>query len=159
MPESMLNQGFVLGIVVSLVFSELLGITAGGIVVPGYLAVQVDKPLALAATMMVSFITFGFIRALSNFMFVYGHRRLVVTLLMAVIIGELVARLSKADLGGEPLGFVLLGRVIPGLIAGWMDIQGVTRTLSAMAVVIVLVALILILLSNLGLIERGGLLG
>lgn len=102
MPEELLNQGFSIGIVVSLIFHEVLGITAGGIIVPGYLAFQTSHPLGLAGTLVIALFTFGFIRLLSNFMFVYGTRRLVVTLLSALIIDELVFRFLDPGLRLAP---------------------------------------------------------
>lgn len=148
MPEELLSQGFSIGIVVSLIFHEMLGITAGGIIVPGYLAFQTSHPLGLAGTLSISLITFGFIRLLSNFMFIYGTRRLVVTLLVALIIDEIFFRFLGSGLRLAPLGFVAIGRIVPGLIAGWMDTQGIIYTLSALIVVIVIVSLILILIQG-----------
>ena len=40
----------ILGIVVSLVFTEITGISAGGIVVPAYLALTVNQPSVLIST-------------------------------------------------------------------------------------------------------------
>ncbi len=148
MPEELLNQGFSIGIVVSLIFHEVLGITAGGIIVPGYLAFQTSNPLGLAGTVAISLFTFGFIRVLSNFMFIYGTRRLVVTLLAALIIDEMVFRFLDPRLRLTPLGFVSIGRIVPGLIASWMDTQGIIYTVSALVIVVVIVALILILVNG-----------
>jgi len=36
-----------IGVIVSLIFSELLGASAGGIVVPGYIALYLDKPMQI----------------------------------------------------------------------------------------------------------------
>lgn len=148
MPEELLNQGFSIGIVVSLIFHEVLGITAGGIIVPGYLAFQTSQPLGLAGTMAIALMTYGFIRLLSNFMFIYGTRRLVITLLAALIIDELVFRVLDPRLRLAPLGFVSIGRIVPGLIAGWMDTQGIIYTVSGLIVVIVIVSFILILVQG-----------
>ena len=40
----MIYQSIGLGLVVSLVFSEILGLAAGGLVVPGYIALYLDQP-------------------------------------------------------------------------------------------------------------------
>lgn len=145
MPEQLLNQGFSIGIVVSLIFHEVLGITAGGIIVPGYLAFQTSHPMGLAGTMAIALITYGFVRLLSNVMFIYGTRRLVVTLLAALVIDELFFRILDPRLRLAPLGFVSIGRIVPGLIASWMDTQGIIYTVSALVIVIVIVSFILII--------------
>lgn len=148
MPEELLNQGFSIGIVVSLIFHEVLGITAGGIIVPGYLAFQTSNPFGLAGTLAIALLTFGFVRGLSNFMFIYGTRRLVVTLLAAVVIDAVVFSFLDPRLRLAPLGFVSIGKIVPGLIASWMDTQGIIYTVSALIIVIVIVAFILILLNG-----------
>jgi len=39
----------VFGLVISLIFSETLGLAAGGMVVPGYLALMIHEPLRIVA--------------------------------------------------------------------------------------------------------------
>ncbi|HPF70070.1 MAG TPA: poly-gamma-glutamate biosynthesis protein PgsC/CapC, partial [Candidatus Krumholzibacteria bacterium] len=38
----------------SLVFSEILGLAAGGLVVPGYIALYLDQPLRVLSTILVA---------------------------------------------------------------------------------------------------------
>ena len=66
-----------IGMVLSLVFTETLGVTAGGIIVPGYIALYMDDPIKIVITFLISIIVFLIIKALSNFMLIYGKRRLV----------------------------------------------------------------------------------
>ena len=42
--------------------------------------------------------------------------------------------------------FVVIGNIIPGLIANWMDRQGVTRTISVVLLTAVMVKLMVMLL-------------
>ena len=48
----MVEQAIGLGLVVSLIFSETLGLAAGGMVVPGYLALMIHEPLRTAGTVV-----------------------------------------------------------------------------------------------------------
>ena len=43
-----------LGIILSLVLSETLGVTAGGIIVPGYLALYLHQPIQIIVTILVA---------------------------------------------------------------------------------------------------------
>ena len=44
-----------IGLVVSLLYSELFGVAPGGIIVPGYLALAISEPVTVALTFAVSF--------------------------------------------------------------------------------------------------------
>mgnify|MGYP003315721470 CR=1 FL=1 len=117
-----------LGIILSLVLSETLGVTAGGIIVPGYIAMNLEDPYRLITTFGISIITYLIIKLISQFILVYGKRRLVLALLIGFLLGyvtrtenNLLSDLTQMDL-------VVIGNIIPGLIANWMDRQGVLRT-------------------------------
>ena len=66
-----------IGMVLSLFLTETLGVTAGGIIVPGYIAMNLDSPSRLFVTFGISIIVYLIIKLLSNFILVYGKRRLV----------------------------------------------------------------------------------
>ena len=65
-----------IGMVLSLFLTETLGVTAGGIIVPGYIAMNLENPERLVITFGVSIITFLLIKLLSKYIMVYGKRRL-----------------------------------------------------------------------------------
>ena len=118
-----------IGMVLSLFLTETLGVTAGGIIVPGYIAMNLDSPSRLLVTMGISLIVYIMIKLLSNFVLVYGKRRLVLALLLGFLFGyftrsenNILSDLMKDD-------FIVIGNIIPGLIANWMDRQGVLRTI------------------------------
>ena len=46
------------GMVLSLFLTETLGVTAGGIIVPGYIALYMDDPIKIVITLLVSIIVF-----------------------------------------------------------------------------------------------------
>ena len=123
-----------IGIVVSLLYSESFGVAPGGIIVPGYLALGIDQPAALLATFAVALLTFFAVRVLASVAIVYGRRRTALMILIAFAIGSLVrgvgGGLSLGPLIG-PLEIDVIGYIIPGLIAIWMDRQGVVVTVSS----------------------------
>ena len=77
-----------LGMVLSLFLTETLGITAGGLIVPGYIALHLDHPLDIIITFLISILTVGIIKLLSNMMLIYGKRRLVLCLLLGFLFGK-----------------------------------------------------------------------
>jgi gamma-polyglutamate biosynthesis protein CapC len=138
-----------LGLVVSIIFSETLGLAAGGMVVPGYMALIIHQPLRIIGTIIVSLMTFFAIKLLSNYIFIYGRRRTVMVILFGFLFGWLSRNFFAIPLpGGNILEFQSVGFIIPGLIANWMERQGVIQTLSTMVVAAVVVRLLLMIFTG-----------
>ena len=144
----MVESAIGLGLVISLIFSETLGLAAGGMVVPGYLALMIHEPLRIAGTMLISLVTFGALKLLSRYMLIYGRRRIVVSVLLGFVFGSLSRDVLVFKFHGTPVDFSTIGFVIPGLIANWMERQGVLATLCVMTTTAVLVRLLLMLLNG-----------
>ena len=140
----MLPQAIGTGLVVGLIFGELFGITAGGMVVPGYIALALISPTRVAGTIAVGTLVFLLVRLLSRFSLLYGRRRFAVTILLGFFLGLALEKLLRADITGTHAEFRAIGFIIPGLIAEWMDHQGVTVTIAGLITVSVLTRFILI---------------
>ena len=123
-----------IGMVLSLFLTETLGVTAGGIIVPGYIAMNLESPQRLIITFGISIITFLIIKLLSKFIMVYGKRRLVLALLIGFLLGYLSRSENIITAGLGTTDFMVIGNIIPGLIANWMDRQGVLRTISTVLI-------------------------
>ena len=133
-----------LGIILSLVLSEALGVTAGGIIVPGYIALFLHQPIQVLSTFSVAIIVLIIIILLSRVMFLYGKRRIVLALILGFFFGYL-SRIIYIDV--ENINSVaVIGNIIPGLIANWMDRQGVVRTISVVLLTAVIVKLIVMII-------------
>lgn len=133
-----------IGLVVSLLFSEFFGLAAGGLVVPGYLALYFSRPADVALTVVAGLLTYAIGAALESFLIVYGRRRTVVMILLGYLVGMALRTVTQGSLGfdGDPLGVV--GFILPGLIAIWLARQGVIETLASLAMASVVVRLVLI---------------
>jgi len=120
-----------IGLVVSLLYAEMFGVAPGGIIVPGYLALGVYDPAALVLTLGVSLLSFFVVRVLASVTILYGRRRTALMILIAFLIGSLV----RAGLGvGTPVGpfeVDVIGYIVPGLIAIWIDRQGLVVTVTS----------------------------
>lgn len=151
--QDLLPVSIGLGLAVGLLFSELYGLAAGGMVVPGYFALYLDRPEEVALTIGVGLATYAIVHVASLVAIVYGRRRTVLMILVGFLLGALV---RAAPLGVlESLESVgarhaagdanVIGYIIPGLIALWIDRQGLIETVSVLLTASVVVRLILIL--------------
>ena len=133
-----------LGIILSLFFTETLGVTAGGVIVPGYIALFLHQPVQVLSTFAVAILVLSIIKILSKVMFLYGKRRIVLALILGFFFGYL-SRTIYID--SESIKNVaVIGNIIPGLIANWMDRQGVVRTISVVILTAVIVKLLVMIL-------------
>ena len=62
-----------IGLAVGVLFTEMLGIASGGLIVPGYIALYLHKPWNIAATLVIAYVAFAAVRTLSSFMILYGR--------------------------------------------------------------------------------------
>ena len=136
-----------IGMVLSLFLTETLGVTAGGIIVPGYIAMNLENPERLVITFGISIITFLLIKLLSQYIMVYGKRRLVLALLIGFLLGYLTRSENNLVSSLTELDFVVIGNIIPGLIANWMDRQGVLRTICTVLITAGITKLIIMTVS------------
>tara|TARA_Y100000590_G_scaffold450443_1_gene590119 strand:- start:868 stop:1353 length:486 start_codon:yes stop_codon:yes gene_type:complete len=134
-----------LGMVISLFLTETIGVMAGGIIVPGYFALYLQDPLQTITTFFIGMLTYWIIFLLSKFLLIYGRRRLILCLLIGFLLGycfRLIVAANNIELN-------YIGFIIPGLIASWMDRQGIVRTISVILIVSSIVHLFLILIVKL----------
>jgi len=144
----MVELAITLGLIFSLLSYEIFGLAAGGIIVPGYIALQLSQPDRLIGIIIVSLVTYLFIRILGNYRFLYGRRQMVVCLLVGCLLANFSRHFLLIDVTTSTVQLQAVGWVIPGLIAHWFGKQGIYRTLCVLFITSVLVRLLVIILFN-----------
>lgn len=153
-----------IGLLVSLLFTEAFGLSVGGMIVPGYLALSFDQPLTVIATVIAALLTAWAVREIDRYAILFGRRRVVLTMVMgfavaatlrAVLelvgpgVGMSIAGGSVAETTGS-LAWVhnmtVIGFVIPGLVALWIARSGVAQTLAPLVIATTLVHLTLVVM-------------
>jgi poly-gamma-glutamate biosynthesis protein PgsC/CapC len=134
-----------LGIAVSLLVTEVVGVSAAGLVVPGYLALHFDQPGRLATTFAVALATWALVRfGLARLVVLYGRRRLAIAVLAGFLLNVLADRVLLA-LPAQPVDARVIGYIVPGLIANEAFSQGVVPTVAVTLLVAAIVRLLLVL--------------
>ena len=141
----MVELAITAGILISLLFIEAFGLAAGGLVVPGYIALQLSYPDRILGTVIIALLTFGIIYALSQVTFLFGRRQMVLCLLVGTILSIISHHFMFFNTGDTTVEFSAVGWVIPGLIAHWCLKQGVVKTFSVLTISAIFVRLIVIL--------------
>jgi poly-gamma-glutamate biosynthesis protein PgsC/CapC len=137
-----------LGMLASFFLTETVGLAAGGIVVPGYFALTLNEPLRVVATILVALVTFLIIKLLSKVMLVYGRRMMLLGILVGYLLGYITKVVPPLSIASLHLDVSVVGYVIPGLLAYWMNRQGIVETVSTMLIAAVLTRLIITTVSG-----------
>ncbi|HNQ40132.1 MAG TPA: poly-gamma-glutamate biosynthesis protein PgsC [Candidatus Cloacimonas sp.] len=148
MIDTIVQAAVGMGVIISLMFSELLGASAGGIVVPGYIALYLDRPLQILGTLVISLLTWAIIRIISTFTLLFGKRRMVLSILIGFILGWVSRIMVVQDITIHQLQMQSIGYIIPGLIANWFERQGFWKTVSSMGIAAIVVRLALMVIFN-----------
>ncbi|MFN3235342.1 MAG: poly-gamma-glutamate biosynthesis protein PgsC [Gammaproteobacteria bacterium] len=137
-----------IGLIIGLLFAEFFGLYAGGMVVPGYVALDLYHPGTVALTLVDAIVIFIIVRAMSRYLIVYGRRRIALFMLLAFILGEFFRQMFSSYFVVEQIGniYTIIGYIIPGLIAISIDRQGVVETFSTLLTASVIVRLLMIIL-------------
>ena len=115
-----------IGLAVSLMFSEMFGLAAGGMVVPGYIALYLNRPVDIALTLAASFVTYLVVHSMSTFIIIYGKRRTVLMIIIGYLVRGAMTQIpfyaseslyQLSTLSPIPAEWEPIGYVIPGLIA------------------------------------------
>ncbi|GEN86861.1 poly-gamma-glutamate biosynthesis protein PgsC [Oceanobacillus sp. FSL W8-0428] len=121
----------VLGVILSLLFSEKTGIVPAGLVVPGYLALVFDQPIFIAVIFGISLLTYVIVTyGLSRIMLLYGRRKFAAMLSVGIVL-KLLLDYAYPMLPFEILEFRGIGVIVPGLIANTIQKQGAIITIGS----------------------------
>ncbi len=118
------------GLVLTFLFAEITGLVAGGLIVPGYLALYFDQPARILATFVIAIATYGIVALLSQVIVIYGRRRFLLMVLIGFAMGWLATKYTGAIIPAGYLYIRVIGFIIPGLIANEMSRQGIVKTVS-----------------------------
>lgn len=130
----MIIETIFLGILIGFIYYELVGLTPGGIIVPGYIALFLFKPLVLLSTLIVVMLTFFIVKGLSQVIILYGRRAFLAAVLVGFLLKFFIENmLLKMISPGYDLQ--IIGYIIPGLIAHEMRKQGIGETFISLILV------------------------
>ncbi len=129
------------GIAIALLVTELTGYSPGGIVAAGYLALFAGQPVWLAGTLAAALATFAVVRGLETRLLLYGRRQFAIYLLTGMLVGQAAMLLTRGNSRWES-GILVIGYLVPGLIARDFTRQGIIATLVATGLTVALIRLL-----------------
>lgn len=143
---SQLIEAIALGIVSSVLFAEVLGLSAAGLVVPGYVAYHLDNPVLIVILLLATFLILLFEYLIGKVTILYGRRLLAFDVLGSLLI--VLALEQVVSVFFTPLAVFMdtVGYFIPALIVIYIGSQGFFNTMLAILLNTLLVRILLITL-------------
>lgn len=133
----MYNGIILLGILVSILFTELTGLSPAGLIVPGYIALCLRTPERVIYTLVIAFLAWGASKVLNNFIILYGRRRFAMMIILSyfidAIIGQAITQIPVPS---------LIGILVPGIMASEFEKQGIIRSLVSLGITVGIISLI-----------------
>ena len=125
----MYNQIILLGVVVSMIFTEITGLSAG-LIVPGYLVLALHSPGRIVTTLIMASVSVLLCRLASQWLILFGRRRFAFLILLTFALN------------------CVIGILMPGILAREIDRQGFFDAFLAIATTTLFTALILLLIGQ-----------
>lgn len=133
----------VLGVIISVLFSELTQLSPAGLVVPGYIALNLKSPERIFYTLLIALLTWGIVKLMGNVMILYGRRSFAASILVAFVIDWLVT-ISGLFLGHPNM----IGCLVAGIMAREFERQGFSKSILSLGIVVAILALIMLLIGH-----------
>lgn len=119
----------VLGITLSLIFTEKTGVIPAGLIVPGYLALIFDQPMAILMVFLISILTYLIVvYGIGKVTILYGRRKFTAMLITGIAL-KVVFDYLFPIVPFEMFELRGIGVIVPGLIANTMQKQGMPLTI------------------------------
>lgn len=135
----MFDKVIILGIFVSLIYSELTGFSPSGLIVPGYLALNASNPSRIFFTLLVSLITYLIIKFVSEYTIIYGKRQFAMSVGVSLLVNLILTTVMPSSLG-------IIGNIIPGIIANEWNKEGIIVSSISLTIVVLIIVLIMLAL-------------
>jgi poly-gamma-glutamate biosynthesis protein PgsC/CapC len=140
----------ILGIVVSTIIYKRSGLTLGGVIVCGYLALFVGQPLHIIVTLAFAYITYQIVYKVLQKRFMLNGRKLFEIEILVGLVFQVLWIITIRLFGTINFDLTILygiGFVLPGVIAHDMGRQGARNTIGSILLGVSIVALIIFPLS------------
>ncbi|OCA84967.1 poly-gamma-glutamate biosynthesis protein PgsC [Pseudobacillus wudalianchiensis] len=126
-----LYVALVLGVTLSLIFTEKTGVLPAGLVVPGYLALVFNQPTFMLVVFLISILTYLIVtHGVARWVILYGRRKFAAMLITGMCL-KLLFDYFYPVMPFEIFEFRGIGIIVPGLIANTIQKQGMPLTIGS----------------------------
>ena len=135
----MYSKIVIVGVLIAVLYSEITGLSTGGLVAPVYFALSLNDPWRIAYSLVVVLGVYGLDKLLSRYLILYGRRLFAVNVVLSFALTYVVGLL-----GVLPFGIRVIGYLVPALLVRDLQRQGFVKTGISLGAVAALCALCLL---------------
>lgn len=136
-----------IGIFYNFLFFEWLGLTAGSLVVPGYFALALNRPMSCLLTWVLGLVTHEIVKLISKFTLIYGRRQMGLNIIIGYLLAAVINFMIRSPTGLSSSSSIgVVGFIIPGLIANSLFNHGIVATTCELLICSIATRLTLIIL-------------
>lgn len=125
----------IIGVILSLLYAEKVGVVPAGLIVPGYLGLIFDQPLFVGSVLLISFLTYLIVtKIVARYTILYGRRKFAAMLTVGIalkLVFDYFAPMAFPLIPLEMQEFRGIGVIVPGLIANTIQKQGFVPTVGS----------------------------
>jgi poly-gamma-glutamate biosynthesis protein PgsC/CapC len=133
----MVYETFLIGILLAVLYTEVINLYPGGLIVPAYLALYLDQPVSLALTLLAAILTLISYRLLSRFLILFGKRRFAMFIFLGILWSQLIM-IVVPEMFPSGVEWKILGWVVPGLLGNNLEKQPVIPTFASLFTVMIM---------------------
>lgn len=131
----------IIGLIIAIIFYEIVQISPGGLIVPGVLAMYIQRWDWILASILIAILTYYIVKILSRYLLIFGKRKFVLFITISLLLSYLVSLLTSY-LPFSWANISVIGYTITGILASNIDKQGMKKTLPALGIVLLLTVLV-----------------
>ena len=135
----MYSEIVIVGILIAVLYSEVTGLSTGGLVAPVYFALSLTDPWRIVYTLGIILAVWGLDKLLGRYLILYGRRLFAVNVVLSFLLTWLIG-----IIGLLPLGIRVIGYIVPALLVRDLERQGPVKTAICLTTVTALCALCLL---------------
>lgn len=142
-----MSEIIIIGLLISLIYTELTDISPGGIIIPAYLYIYLSDISKIILTLITSVLCVYIIKFLSRYMILYGRRKFTVYLIVGIFLKIIF---TSFYFGNSYIFYdvsLTIGYIVPGILGRDIEKQGIFKTLGSLSIVILIINLVQVILT------------
>lgn len=124
-------ETLLVGMLVAVLYVEIMDIYPGGIIVPAYIALHLHSPLRVLVTIFIALLSLYSYKILSRFFILFGKRRFVTLVALGLLWAQIGIVLFPHFFSNSD-ELRAIGWLIPGLLANNLGKQKTITTLASL---------------------------
>lgn len=137
-----MDEIILIGILVSLIYTEATGISPGGLIIPSYFALHITDLKRVIFTIILSILAIYVVKFIGKYTILYGRRRFAIYVASGILLKMMFSMPYLSSIMMFSNFSITIGYLVPGILGKDIEKQGCFKTLSSLFIVVFIVKII-----------------